>query len=142
VDERGARERNMQPGQYVAVSVTDAGTGMPPDVVARAFDPFFTTKPTGLGTGLGLSMIHGFVKQSGGEVRIYSEYSEIGMGTTVRIYLPRHQGEADIEAPQVKLAGAPRAEIGETVLIVDDEPTVRMLVTEVLADSTRTPHGA
>jgi CheY-like chemotaxis protein len=131
VDERGARERDMQPGQYVAVSVTDTGTGMSPDVVTHAFDPFFTTKPTGQGTGLGLSMIHGFVKQSGGQVRIYSE---IGMGTTVRIYLPRHQGEADIEAPQVKLAGAPRAEIGETVLIVDDEPTVRMLVTEVLAE--------
>ena len=81
----------MQPGQYVAVSVTDTGTGMPPDVVAHAFDPFFTTKPTGQGTGLGLSMIYGFVKQSGGQVRIYSE---IGMGTTVRIYLPRHQGEA------------------------------------------------
>ena len=131
LDERGARERDMQPGQYVAVCVTDTGTGMPPEVMARAFDPFYTTKPTGHGTGLGLSMIHGFAKQSGGQVRIYSE---LGTGTTVRIYLPRHHGEADKEAPQVRLAEAPRADLGETVLIVDDEPTVRMLVTEVLAE--------
>ena len=80
----------MQPGQYVAICVTDTGTGMPPDVIARAFDPFFTTKPIGKGTGLGLSMIYGFAKQSGGQVRIYSE---VGQGTTVHIYLPRHRGE-------------------------------------------------
>ena len=76
--------------QYVAICVTDTGTGMPPDVVARAFDPFFTTKPIGMGTGLGLSMIYGFAQQSGGQVRIYSE---VGEGTTVKIYLPRHSGE-------------------------------------------------
>jgi PAS domain S-box-containing protein len=131
LDERGARERDMQPGQYVAICVTDTGTGMPPEVMARAFDPFYTTKPTGHGTGLGLSMIHGFAKQSGGQARIYSEP---GSGTTVRIYLPRHHGEVDKEAPQVRLAEVPRANLGETVLIVDDEPTVRMLVTEVLAE--------
>jgi PAS domain S-box-containing protein len=131
LDERGARERDMEPGQYVAICVTDTGTGMPPDVVARAFDPFFTTKPSGQGTGLGLSMIYGFAKQSGGQARIYSE---MNAGTTVRIYLPRHHGEANAEVPQVNLAEASRASAGETVLIVDDEPTVRMLVTEVLAE--------
>jgi CheY-like chemotaxis protein len=97
----------------------------------RAFDPFFTTKPTGQGTGLGLSMIYGFAKQSGGQVRIYSEP---GAGTTVRIYLPRDHGEAEREIPQAKPVEVSRASAGETVLIVDDEPTVRMLVTEVLAD--------
>jgi PAS domain S-box-containing protein len=129
LDDRGARERDMRPGQYVALCVTDTGTGMPPEVVARAFDPFFTTKPLGQGTGLGLSMIYGFAKQSGGEVRIYSEE---GAGTTMRIYLPRHRGEVDEEAVPPKLSEAPRAQAGETVLIVDDEPTMRMLVTEVL----------
>jgi PAS domain S-box-containing protein len=131
LDERGARERDMQPGQYVAIGVTDTGTGMPPDVVARAFDPFFTTKPIGLGTGLGLSMIYGFARQSGGQARIYSE---VGSGTTVRLYLPRHHGEADKDVPRADLEEASRAGAGETVLIVDDEPTVRMLVTEVLAE--------
>jgi CheY-like chemotaxis protein len=131
LDERGARERDMQPGQYVAICVTDTGTGMAPDVVERAFDPFYTTKPVGHGTGLGLSMIYGFAKQSGGQARIYSE---ISVGTTVRIYLPRYQGEVGQEVAQANLAQAPRAEIGETVLIVDDEPTVRMLVTDVLAE--------
>ena len=91
LDERAARERDMQPGQYVAICVSDTGTGMSPEVMARAFDPFFTTKPTGQGTGLGLSMIYGFARQSDGQVRIYSE---VGEGTTVRIYLPRHHGEA------------------------------------------------
>jgi CheY-like chemotaxis protein len=100
-------------------------------VIARAFDPFFTTKPTGQGTGLGLSMIYGFARQSGGQVRIYSEEA---VGTTVRIYLPRHRGEADEEQPRASLAEAPRAEAGETVLVVDDEPSVRMLVTEVLEE--------
>ena len=131
LDERGARERDMTPGQYVAICVTDTGTGMSPEVIARAFDPFFTTKPVGQGTGLGLSMIYGFAKQSGGQVRIYSEQ---GAGTTVRIYLPRQHGEADPEAPQTNVIDVSRASDDETVLIVDDEPTVRMLVTEVLAD--------
>ncbi|MBE7157139.1 MAG: PAS domain S-box protein [Rhodospirillales bacterium] len=129
LDERGARERDMQPGQYVAICVTDTGTGMPPNVVARVFEPFFTTKPLGRGTGLGLSMVYGFARQSGGQVRVYSE---VGVGTTVRIYLPRHYEAANTGETQPELADAPRAEAGETVLIVDDEPTVRMLVTEVL----------
>jgi PAS domain S-box-containing protein len=131
LDQHGARERDMAPGQYVAICVTDTGTGMPADVMAQAFDPFFTTKPTDQGTGLGLSTIYGFAKQSGGQVRIHSE---LGTGTTVRIYLPRHYGEAEREVPQANLVQASRASAGETVLIVDDEPTVRILVTETLAE--------
>ena len=131
LDAHGARERDLPPGQYVSICVTDTGTGMPPDVIAKAFDPFFTTKPIGQGTGLGLSMIHGFVRQSGGQVRIYSE---VGLGTTMCLYLPRHYGEAENPDAVPDLSQAPRAEQGETVLIVDDEPTVRLLVTEVLED--------
>ncbi len=131
LDERSARERDMQPGQYVAICVTDTGTGMPADVLARAFDPFFTTKPIGTGTGLGLSMVYGFAKQSGGQVRLYSE---VGQGTTVRLYLPRHRGEVSEEGAEPEPAEAPRAEAGETVLVVDDEPTVRMLIAEVLEE--------
>jgi light-regulated signal transduction histidine kinase (bacteriophytochrome) len=124
------RHHDVAPGQYVAVSVTDTGTGMPPEVVARAFDPFFTTKPIGQGTGLGLSMVYGFAKQSNGYVRIYSE---AGQGTTVRIYLPRFVGEAEEEAAQTEaqLLEPPR---DSTVLVVDDEPVVRMLISEVLRD--------
>ena len=104
---------------------------MPPDVVARAFDPFFTTKPLGQGTGLGLSMIYGFVKQSGGQVRIHSTQ---GMGTTVTLYLPRFRGQAEADEVSADLAAVPRADAGETVLVVDDESTIRMLLTEVLED--------
>ena len=131
LDGRAACERDMPPGQYVSLCVSDNGTGMAPDVIARAFDPFFTTKPIGMGTGLGLSMVYGFARQSGGQVRIYSE---IGQGTMVCLYLPRHAGEADAPEGTAELSGAPRAGQGETVLVVDDEPTVRMLVAEVLGD--------
>jgi CheY-like chemotaxis protein len=131
LDVRAARERDLEPGQFLSLCVTDTGTGMTPEVIARAFDPFFTTKPLGEGTGLGLSMIYGFARQSGGQVRIYSE---VGQGTTVCLYLPRHYGEAEARDGEADLAHAPRAEQGQTVLIVDDEPTVRMLVTEVLED--------
>jgi len=131
IDDHAARDRDLPPGQYLSLCVTDTGTGMTPDVIARAFDPFFTTKPTGQGTGLGLSMIYGFTRQSGGQVRIYSE---VGQGTTMCLYLPRHYGAAEGDVTLPDLATAPRAEQGETVLVVDDEPTVRMLVTEVLED--------
>jgi signal transduction histidine kinase len=131
LDQSGAHERDMLPGQYVALSVSDTGSGMSADVVARAFDPFFTTKPIGAGTGLGLSMAYGFARQSGGQVRIYSE---IGKGTTVRLYLPRHNEEEAIEVTSEPSAVPLLARQGETVLVVDDEPTVRMLVTEVLED--------
>ncbi len=131
VDHGAASERDMPQGQYVAICVTDTGTGMPPEVAVRAFDPFFTTKPAGKGTGLGLSMIYGFAKQSNGQVRIYSE---VGQGTTVKIYLPRHHGKPRESSEVEHRNQAPRAEAGETVLVVDDEPTVRMLVGDTLAD--------
>ena len=131
MDERAARERDVPPGQYLSLSVSDTGTGMPPDVKARAFDPFFTTKPLGQGTGLGLSMIYGFAKQSGGAVRIYSE---MGHGTTVSIYLPRHAGPEDARASEVVRGEARQAEEGEVVLVIDDEPTIRMLVADVLKE--------
>ncbi len=130
LDERSAKQRDLTPGQYVSICVSDTGTGMTPDVVARAFDPFFTTKPIGLGTGLGLSMIYGFVRQSGGQARIYSE---LGRGATICLYLPRHFEEAAGLAATPEPA-LPRARVGETVLVIDDEPTVCMLVTEVLQD--------
>ena len=131
LDTRGAHERDLPPGQYVSLCVSDTGVGMPADVVARAFDPFFTTKPIGEGTGLGLSMIYGFARQSGGQVRIYSE---VGHGAMVCLYLPRHLGAAEIPELIPEPSGARRAGRDLTVLVVDDEPTVRMLVTEVLDD--------
>ena len=131
LDDHAAKERDLPPGQYLSLCVTDTGSGMTPDVIARAFDPFFTTKPIGQGTGLGLSMVYGFVRQSGGQVRIYSE---VGCGTTMCLYLPRHYGSSS-EIPTITAPTASaRVPTGKTVLIVDDEPIVRMLVTEVLDD--------
>ncbi len=130
MDDRVGRERDLAPGQYISVCVTDSGTGMTPDVIAKAFDPFFTTKPIGQGTGLGLSMIHGFTRQSGGQVRIYSEP---GKGTTVCLYLPRFAGPAE-DVGCAAAAPAETAGQGETVLVIDDEPTVRMLMVEVLEE--------
>ena len=131
VDDRGARESDVPPGQYVTMSVTDTGIGMTAAVIARAFDPFFTTKPLGGGTGLGLSMIYGFAHQSGGQVRIYSE---VGHGATVCLYLPRHVGEAETAEPQPELSEVAHTTQGGTVLVVDDEPVVRMLVVDVLQE--------
>jgi len=131
MDERMARERDLPVGQYVSLCVSDTGTGMPPEVIARVFEPFFTTKPIGQGTGLGLSMIYGFAKQSGGQVQICSEVEQ---GSTVYLYLPRHLGEAEVAELLPKHIDLPMAEAGQTVLVVDDEPTVRMLVSEVLKD--------
>jgi PAS domain S-box-containing protein len=131
MDEAGARQHDMPPGQYLSLCVTDTGTGMSADLMTKVFEPFFTTKPLGEGTGLGLSMVYGFARQSGGQVRLYSE---VGEGTTVCLYLPRHYGEAEEADVARRLAEVGRAGRGETVLIVDDEPSVRMLVTEVLED--------
>jgi PAS domain S-box-containing protein len=129
LDERAAKQHDIPEGQYLSLCVTDTGTGMSPEVIARVFEPFYTTKPIGEGTGLGLSMIYGFAQQSGGQVRIYSE---VGKGTTVCIYLPRHCGEIDEERHASERLVLPRSVTGETVLVVDDEPTVRMLITDIL----------
>ncbi len=131
VEETAAQQRDLPPGQYVTVCVSDNGHGIPPEVLSRVFDPFFTTKPAGKGTGLGLSMIYGFAKQSGGEVRIYSE---LGQGTTVKVFLPRHHGNAGNEAEPLQTIEAPKAEAGQTVLIVDDDSTMRMLVGDTLGE--------
>ncbi len=131
LDDRAARERELPPGQYISLCVTDTGTGMTPEVIARAFDPFFTTKPIGQGTGLGLSMIHGFVRQSGGQVRIYSE---LGKGTTMCLYLPRHAGGLD-DADTVETMAGLHPGDGETVLVIDDEALVRGLIVEVLEEN-------
>jgi PAS domain S-box-containing protein len=130
LDDRSARERDLPPGQYVSLCVTDTGTGMTPDVIARAFDPFFTTKPLGRGTGLGLSMIYGFVRQSGGQVRIYSE---AGKGTTMCLYFPRYLGE--VEEMEPKPSDLVERGFGETVLVVDDEEDIRLLISEVLSEN-------
>jgi PAS domain S-box-containing protein len=125
--------QDVPPGDYMALSVADTGTGMAPDVLARAFDPFFTTKPIGQGTGLGLSMVYGFVQQSGGHVRLRSEP---GHGTTVAIYLPRHLGAAagvaaiDTAVPLLAAAAAANG----VVLLVEDEPDVQMVVQDILSD--------
>ena len=124
-----ADQRNATSGQYVCLAVTDTGTGMTPDVVARAFDPFFTTKPTGQGTGLGLSMIYGFVRQSDGYVKIKSQS---GQGTTVKLYLPRHHGEAGDLARPEELPAEVQTGSGQTVLVVEDETLVRLLIIDVL----------
>ncbi|MDB5416222.1 MAG: domain S-box protein, partial [Rubritepida sp.] len=123
----------VAPGDHVLVSVSDTGTGMPPDVIARVFEPFYTTKPIGKGTGLGLSQIYGFVQQSGGLVRIESVQGE---GTTVRLLLPRDAGEGmERAAPDALPAPATIASAeGRTVLLVEDEPAVRALAAEALRE--------
>jgi PAS domain S-box-containing protein len=120
----------LLPGDYICIDVTDTGTGMSAEVAARAFDPFFTTKPIGQGTGLGLSMIYGFARQSNGHATIDSK---LGQGTSVRLYLPRHHGDAATEhASAVK--AAEHAATGETVLVVEDEPVVRAVILEMLGE--------
>ena len=135
-DRRGrAKEwppQDVPPGDYMVLSVADTGIGMAPDVLARAFDPFFTTKPMGQGTGLGLSMVYGFVQQSGGHVRLRSE---AGHGTTVAIYLPRHLGAAaDVAAIDMAVPLLAAAAASGVVLLVEDEPDVQMVVREILSD--------
>jgi hypothetical protein len=120
----------LLPGDYICIDVTDTGVGMSAEVAARAFDPFFTTKPIGQGTGLGLSMIYGFARQSNGHATIESR---IGQGTSVRLYLPRHQGESALEHASAARA-AEYAATGETVLVVEDEPVVRGVILEMLEE--------
>jgi CheY-like chemotaxis protein len=120
-DDYMAADPDMTPGPYVMVAVSDTGTGMAPDVVARAFEPFFTTKDVGKGTGLGLSMVYGFIKQTGGQVRIYSE---VGVGTVVRLYLPRSENLAiAVAAPSTAPAELPTGT--ELILLVEDDALVR-----------------
>jgi PAS domain S-box-containing protein len=124
-----ANSDRAEPGDYVEVRVTDTGVGMPADVLRKVFDPFFTTKPLGQGTGLGLSMIYGFVQQSRGHIEIESRE---GFGTTIHLYLPRHHGDVIAEsghADETTHAGA-----GETVLVIEDDPSVRLLVVQVLQE--------
>ncbi|QXQ21513.1 ATP-binding protein [Pseudomonas tolaasii] len=120
----------LEPGDYVELSVSDNGCGIPESVMGRVFDPFFTTKPIGQGTGLGLSMIYGFARQSHGHVTIHSE---VGKGTTVSLFLPRFMGEMQVEE-SINPALLPFANAGETVLIVEDDPAVRVLVSAVLKE--------
>jgi CheY-like chemotaxis protein len=128
LDEAYCRDKaDIQPGQYVMISVSDTGSGMSQDVIARAFEPFFTTKPAGQGTGLGLSQVYGFVKQSGGHVSIYSE---IGEGTTVKLYLRRYYGA---EADHDLTAAAPIERGHECVLVVEDDDDVRAYIAETLS---------
>lgn len=131
LDAQSARSQDVPPGDYLSVCVTDTGTGMAPDVIAKAFDPFFTTKPIGQGTGLGLSMIYGFAKQSGGQVRIHSR---VGEGMTLCIYLPRYHGDASGDEGAVPPGAVPAVVSGESILVVEDEPTVRMLIMDALGD--------
>ncbi len=133
-----------EPGQYVMIAITDSGTGMTPDVLNRAFDPFFTTKPSGEGTGLGLSQVFGFAKQSGGHVKIYTE---LGVGTSVKLYLPRLfvDGHSTVKKPQIK-PDTLRLGGSELVLIVEDSTDVRLLavamVRELNYDVLDAPSGA
>jgi PAS domain S-box-containing protein len=131
IDERGARTRELVAGQYISLCVSDNGTGMSAEVISRAFDPFFTTKPLGEGTGLGLSMVYGFTRQSGGQTRIYSEE---GKGTMVCLYLPRCADDNQEAGKEEETSDIEHTQFGETVLVVDDEHTVRMLVTDVLEE--------
>jgi signal transduction histidine kinase len=125
-----ASQAEVAVGQYVLLAVTDTGSGMAPEVANRAFDPFFTTKPTGEGTGLGLSQVYGFIKQSGGHVKIYSE---VGVGTTVKLYLPRLVSSQEEEA-DAKPAGAVADGQGQVVLVVEDDTDVRRLTVDMLEE--------
>jgi CheY-like chemotaxis protein len=126
---------DVKSGQYVVLCVTDTGTGIPEDILDQVFEPFFTTKPPGEGSGLGLAMVHGFVKQSGGHVRIYSE---AGSGTTVKVYLPRYNGAEEVAATPAGsaegLSSIPRAKPKETILLVEDNRGVREYARDLLLE--------
>ena len=125
------RHLDVPPGQYVVLAVTDTGTGMTADILAKVFDPFFTTKSAGKGTGLGLSQVYGFVKQSGCHIKIYSEP---GQGATVKIYLPRYHGAGEEPVAKPALAASPHGKASEKILVVEDEDAVRALTAEGLKD--------
>ena len=121
----------VEPGQYVGIFITDTGIGMAPEVVDQAFEPFFTTKETGQGTGLGLSQVYGFIKQSGGHVKIYSE---VGEGTTVKLYLPRYRGPEHVPDERLETRGLPLGRSEEVVLVVEDDPDVRDYTVEMVSE--------
>ncbi|WP_440856808.1 PAS domain-containing protein [Pseudomonas syringae] len=123
-------DHGIPAGEHLSIRVTDTGIGMSPDIAAKAFEPFFTTKAIGAGTGLGLSMVYGFVRQSGGQIRVESIE---GQGTSVVMHLPRHTAENAPRSVEPEVIEEPPHHTGETVLIVDDEPSVRMLVAEVIS---------
>jgi signal transduction histidine kinase/DNA-binding response OmpR family regulator len=127
-DEYALAHPDVVPGQYVMLAVTDTGTGIPPEIIDKVFDPFFTTKAEGRGTGLGLSMVYGFAKQSGGHVKIYSE---VGHGTTIKLYLPRSGASEDlvVESGALPVVGGT-----ETILVVEDDEQVRATAVEMLTD--------
>ena len=131
IEEQGADGFDLVPGRYLHLSVTDTGSGMTPEVAAKACEPFFTTKPLGQGTGLGLSMIYGFARQSGGQLRLRSV---VGEGTTVCLYLPLYPAGRLPEPVNASQPGGILEGADATVLVVDDEPTVRMLVTDLLRE--------
>jgi len=131
LDDEQALARDVKPGDYMRLTVKDSGVGMPDNVKVRAFDPFFTTKPIGQGTGLGLSMTYGFVRQSDGAVRIDSAPN---LGTAIEIVLPRYEGSVTNVAPDHVAAAEKRAEQGEVILVVEDEAVVRLLIVETLED--------
>ena len=131
VGDATARALSLEPGQYVRLCVKDEGVGMSKAVLERATEPFFTTKPTGQGTGLGLSMVYGFAAQSGGAVNIKSE---IGKGTAVTIYLPRHTGDMPAKTEDEDGAPVVVADVRKTILLVDDEVLIRMVVADQLEE--------
>jgi signal transduction histidine kinase len=132
LDERyAAGHEEVTAGHYVMLSVTDTGKGMPPDVIERAFEPFYTTKGVGRGTGLGLSQVFGFLKQSDGHVKIYSE---IGQGTTIKLYIPRYVGEHVVSGPAASAADIPTGRSDEIILVVEDEPKVRHMSVDALRE--------
>jgi CheY-like chemotaxis protein len=130
LDEEYSAIAEVVPGQYVGIFVSDTGTGMTPEVISKAFDPFFTTKEVGQGTGLGLSQVHGFIKQSGGHINIYSE---VGAGTTIKLYLPRYFAVEKARDTQTTGISVPQAQ-GETILVVEDEADVHSFMVETLRE--------
>ena len=132
LDDRYARQHSeVEPGQYVVISLTDTGTGMSPDVMERAFDPFYTTKGPGKGTGLGLSQVYGYVKQSRGHIKIYSE---IDRGTTIKLYFPRHVGPAISVTAVIAAKAMPQSLAGEVILVVEDDDHVRSMSIDSLRE--------
>ena len=131
-EEYAARNAGLSPGQYVLVAVTDTGIGMSAETAAKAFDPFFTTKPVGMGTGMGLSQVYGFVRQSGGHVKIYSEE---GVGTTLKVYLPRSSETPETKSAPVQPTAPDQIKLPPmTVLVVEDNDEVRQFTVDALAE--------